>query len=638
MIMKKVWFIICVSIIFLPQFVSAKKEVKYPVSELSSELKANAKAVVRYESHEFELKSKNRATEKITYAITILNENGYPLSVIKEFYNKFISIRDISAAVYSAEGKKLHRIKLDDIMDVSATSSFSIYDDNRMKVFEPQTKDYPFTIEYSFEREFNGIFSFPTWHLFKGYNIAVEKAVFVIKSSDPDAIRVNQKNLDCEPEVTNEDGIQVKKWEINNYVARKREPFSQNLSEYTPIIQLAPSFINIKGNEGKYDSWKSYGSFIANLNEGKNDLSEETTNKMKELTKDASTDFEKIKLVYEYMQNKTRYVSIQVGMGGWQPFEASMVDRLGYGDCKALSNYMKSLLESIDIESVYTLVYAGDNAQSLNHSFPSNQFNHAILCVPLEKDTLWLECTSQELPCGFLSDFTDDRDVLLIKEDGGEIARTKAYTLEDNLLDRQVMVSIDSEGNGVADVSAKYTGLQYSDMYGIFGMDEVDREKYMLRRIDIPNFHLSAFNHEEKKAKIPHANENIDLIVRGYASAMGNRLILPLNLMNKQTYVPGYLRKRESDVEVKRSYKDIDKVIYNLPEGFIVEKIPAPIVIESPYGYYEAKAEIEGNTISYTREFHLIKGKYPAESYNDFRGFFEKVSEADEMKCLLTRQ
>src|SRR3546814_15272406 len=82
---------------------------------------------------------------------------------------------------------------------------------------------------------------------------------------------------------------------------------------------------------------------------------------------------------------------------------AEEVDRLSYGDCKGLANYTQALLEVVGIPSVYTEVNAGDHQRSYLPDFASfGQGNHIILCVPLDGDTTWLECTSKETPFGYL--------------------------------------------------------------------------------------------------------------------------------------------------------------------------------------------------------------------------------------------
>jgi hypothetical protein len=97
------------------------------------------------------------------------------------------------------------------------------------------------------------------------------------------------------------------------------------------------------------------------------------------------------------------------------------VDKLGYGDCKALTYYTKSLMDVVEIPSFYTIVNAGISKKNIEKEVVSVQGNHAFLCLPQEKDTIWLECTSQKVPFGFKNSFTDDRDVLAITPIGGKI-------------------------------------------------------------------------------------------------------------------------------------------------------------------------------------------------------------------------
>ncbi|NJM26365.1 MAG: hypothetical protein HC859_13660, partial [Bacteroidia bacterium] len=105
-------------------------------------------------------------------------------------------------------------------------------------------------------------------------------------------------------------------------------------------------------------------------------------------------------------------MSIQLGIGGWQPFEASVVDKNGYGDCKALSNYAVAMLKEAGIKGYYCLVQAGEEPAKLDPMFAENHFNHIIVAVPLKQDTVWLECTSQTNPYGYLGEFTGDRQAL----------------------------------------------------------------------------------------------------------------------------------------------------------------------------------------------------------------------------------
>ena len=198
----------------------------------------------------------------------------------------------------------------------------------------------------------------------------------------------------------------------------------------------------LDGYHGKMYTWQDFSDWILQLNKGRDILSEASAAKVREMVKDLPDDRSKVKRLYAYLQERTRYFNVALGIGGLQPMDANIVDEAGYGDCKGLSNYMKALLKAAGIESYYTLVNSGGDFPQLIEDFPSHQFDHAILCVPMAKDTIWLECTSQTIPFGFLGDFTSDRKVLLVKEHAGELAKTPAYGIRDNFQYTKAEVNI----------------------------------------------------------------------------------------------------------------------------------------------------------------------------------------------------
>ncbi len=216
-------------------------------------------------------------------------------------------------------------------------------------------------------------------------------------------------------------------YEANNIVAEKYEDYTPATKVF-PRVMMGLENFNLEGVDGTAKNWKEYGKwFSENILIGTTNLSEEAKAKIKTLVGTETDPIKKAKIVYKFVQEKSRYVSVQVGIGGFKPMLASDVDRLGYGDCKALSNYTRALLEVVGVPSYYTELYGDRDIRDIEADFFSIQGNHVILCVPHKDESIFLECTSQDDPFGFQANFTDDRDVVVMKPEGGEIIHTKKY-------------------------------------------------------------------------------------------------------------------------------------------------------------------------------------------------------------------
>jgi len=285
------------------------------------------------------------------------------------------------------------------------------------------------------------------------------------------------------------------------------------------------------------------------------------------------------------------------------------------------------------------LVKAGKGSNNIDPLFPSSQFNHVIVCVPIEKDTLWLECTNQRMPCGYNGDFTDDRDVLLIDGENSKLVHTRIYQTSENCINRTSKVQFDEDLVGTSTVNAHYIGLCYDDIMPIYYADNADKLKRVTQRIELPSFTLLNFSYLENRSRTPSFDENLNLSVRNYIHKLvGDVALLPLNFMNKLTSVPDKVRNRKTDMCIRRPYMENDTVVFRLPKGYKVTELPEKSEISNEFGKYLAMSSLNGDSITYIRHFELFKGVFPATAYQSFREFLEQVSTADQAVASLKMQ
>lgn len=613
-----------------------KAQTGYAVQFIPDSLIQGANAVYQLDKSEFEIISETKCIQRVHQVITILNGKAKYLATVSERYDKKINIRSMVANVINANGQVVKSYDIYDFKDQSNVSGGSIYEDDRIKYLNLSQGEYPYTIEFKSEVVYKSLFYIPDWYALPSSGVSVVRSEYKLTSPE---------NLRPKFRLTNSRSELQEKMEAGNYSvglsfeflkAKKSEPYSPRFSETVPVLLASPTVINYDGFDGKMNNWESFGQWIEKLNYGRDSISESTIQEIKNLTDPLDSREEKIRAVYEYMQNRTRYVSIQLGIGGWQPFEAITVDELGYGDCKALSNFTYSLLNEIGIKSLYTVVRADDYPPDLDDDFAYNPFNHAILCVPNEKDTIWLECTSQTNPFGYLGSFTGDREVMVITDQGGKIVKTPRYTMKDNKQITIGHIKIDNSGNGDASLMVEYKGVQYENNNLNWVINDGDEElkKWIYENTDIPQFNIKSFDFELNKERIPSIEENLSLDIIGLASVSGERMFIQPNLMNKWKKAPRKVRNRQNDVFLSRGFEDYDSLIYEIPSNFHVEYLPERISVENDFGHYSTSFQFENNQLIYVRKVGWRKGRFPKESYDDFRDFYRTIVRSDKAKVV----
>ena len=400
---------------------------------------------------------------------------------------------------------------------------------------------------------------------------------------------------------------------------------------------LAPKKINYQNYKHDFDSWEDLGDWIKLLNKDKDVLSDALKQKIHSLTDTLKDDYQKIKILYEFMQNNTRYVSIQYGIGGFRPFEAKYVYERGYGDCKALSNYMYSILKEAGIKAYYTLVKAS-KYNNIIKEFPASQFNHAIVCVPLKNnDTLWLENTSQKMPFAFNGDFTDDRDVLIISETPS-VVHTNIYTANNNRTINQIEASVSANGNVQLNLTHTTEGLSFEAIAPVYNaQSSVDREKLLQSHFRFTNAEINNISITEHKSRIPNYVIRGEINLNNFTKQSSNRLFIPISFIPKDDYIL-IDSIRKTPVFEAMNYMVTDSVQLSIPNGYKLDSKERRQEFSTKAGEYQLNLSQNNNTIKIYRYIKVNKATYKHDELAIISDFYKKIRVADAYLIILKKQ
>ncbi|SNZ00856.1 DUF3857 domain-containing protein [Flagellimonas pacifica] len=611
----------------------------YSYSAIPEELLKNANAIVRLDEMDISLHAVNKMTYKGKIVTTVLNKKGGRKAFNSLYYDKQKKIKDVEVIVYDKTGREINKYSKRKFMDASAVDGFSLYLDDRVLYHRYIPVEYPYTISFTYEMETSDTGVIPPWYFLSSYGESVSKSRYRISySSEKLKPIIKEFNLEDFDYEKNESSNFIE-YKADNISALKSEILSPSLSKITPRLMSRIKNFHFKGQDASVDNWKEFGTWVNDkLLYGRDQLEPSTVQTVKKLVAEEEDSLEKAKIIYKYVQDNTRYVSVQIGIGGFQPISAIEVDRVKYGDCKGLSNYTKALLKAVGVQSYYAVVEAGRDKVDFEDDFADlTQGNHAILAIPYKGTYYWIDCTSQILPFGYIGRFTDDRKVMIVKPEGGEIVTTTPYLDAENHQKTTSIVRLNKDGGIHADAKIITKGSQY---YSHFRLEQEPEDKVLEHYKEywsyINNLKVEQYQFKNDKDSIVFS-ENVSIQANNYASPSGKRVLLPINVLNRSGFIPQRYRNRKLPFEIQRGYLDEDETVIEIPDDYEVEAIPESTSIENKFGFYTTEIVINDKKINYRRKLLVKHGEYSKTDYDAYRKFQKEVTRNDNSKIVLIK-
>jgi hypothetical protein len=539
------------------------------------------------------------------------------------------------ARVLDVGGNTLRKLKKKDITTRNNLSYSTFYQDDLITEFDLYWNQYPYQVEYSYtitEEEF----LFVAWWAPMLYtNIPTIKSFLKISIPSDYKININQSGgLTFNQSKTKDNRIYH--WESSIVEKIKGEIYSPTLRELVPKVLIVPAQFNY-GISGSSKSWSSFGSWLNQLNEGTDELPFKEKIIVENLIDGIDDKKEIVKKIYYYLQDHTRYVNVAIDVGGLKSYPASYVCRNKYGDCKALTTYMKSMLKSVDIESLYTVINAGKNKVQVAEDFPSQQFNHVILAVPLENDTIWIENTSNSLPFNYLGTYTQNRYALAVNGKNSKLIQTPKLHPSDVLVERDNRFTFTEKYHCLVDITLTLRGSMFENFRHLMAnQDELNQKNKVIKHVDIDELRLDDWE------AIEHFRDSsyIKIDVNGKSSNI-IREIGPWKVINPlKIRVPDFEKPSARHLEVRISYpiNKSDKSVYEFNDLDLDEvQLPEGIHIENTYGEYFTSYNRENNKVIVHESFTLLDNDISINQYTEFHSFIQSIINHKKKSAILLK-
>src|SRR5580704_12760489 len=470
-------------------------------------------------------------------------------------------------------------------------------------------------------------------------------------------------------------------WEFANYWANfaQQEPQSSSNNQYVweleniPAVEVEPDMPPFLAVAGRMDikyfprdqnlrakttgTWSDIGVWYTGLTASSRIASPALQQKVTELTSGISDPLVQMKALASYMQRNIRYVAIEIGIGGFQPHPASDVFAHQYGDCKDKATLLSAMLKEIGIDSYYVLIHTERGI--VNPKFPSLRFDHAILAIRLPDKIsdagtglyatlndpklgrlLFFDPTHPYVPLGYLPPYLQDTYGLVMGPDGGELVTLPLLPPSTNRLLRTATLSLSASGNLTGAVEElRWGGPAEQSRAQFLTAAPADRQKVFETFLSnsLTNFSLTSASIGNLQKYDESLTLSYKFAADGYAKTAGDLLILRPRVVGAKGSNLLSGKPRKYPIEFEEATRQDDIFDITLPQGYVVDELPKPVVAECAYGTYKSEIQVADNVLHYKRTYEIKDVVVPTQKLDEVRDFFHQIA-ADERSSAVLRR
>ncbi|MCB0761398.1 MAG: DUF3857 domain-containing protein [Flavobacteriales bacterium] len=440
--------------------------------------------------------------------------------------------------------------------------------------------------------------------------------------------------LSVEPVVTEIDEFTCHEWVLEDMARMKSEAYMPALRE----VGQAVSITSINSWEVISKWYKDLAIPMAkedyNLDAVYNEIFDGTEN---------LSEYDKAKLIYDYICDNVHYSSVSFRQSNYVPQKPMVTISTQLGDCKDMSTLYHTLAKKAGLTTHLVLVNTRDNGEETMR-IPSTQFNHCIVRVDMDGQSMYQELTDNNLPFGAMPNSLRNAQALVIPNAdddpvGKELISLPATELEKNSMIRKTIIEIDDEEFALHSTFT-CTG-ETSSAYRRYFKGETDQDteemiKYYISDYIETDYDLESYELPGLEDKDSVFTLITDLKVEDYVKKIGALNTFELPLFEEIVALDVFPKEDREHPLTYWAYEDKDYyesvVEVTIPAGKTLVELPKNVRISNDYIDYSITVKkVNSRTVVFTRKVNTKARNISAEQYTEFRETMKDVLKAEDI-------
>lgn len=411
-----------------------------------------------------------------------------------------------------------------------------------------------------------------------------------------------------------DDGMVVHTWEARQVAAVESEPDMPGFTETHAILHVS-----------SHHDWPELARWYQDQIRDQLVAGPELKRLATSLTRRAGSTREKIRALYRYVADGTRYVGLEFGIHSYVPYRTGQVLQRKFGDCKDKSSLLVALLREAGIPARIALLRMRRLGNIPSHPASLAVFNHAVVYVPGEE--LWLDATVSFHD--ILAPPPQDQGVpaLVIEPDGGRLITTSTTSSRHNRTRIHFDVAPEPGGNARVDARVEVTGTLAPAIRAQLAGSSTRKaavEKIMNELFPGARVTSLSIDNLQRPDRPLSLSTGLRVTVTSASGTQDVELPVLGRITNYQKIFAPYGQRRH-DLLLAPPWSVHWSLTFTPPRGHRTAGLPAGGTVETAFGSARLRVRQEGGQVVVEASFRLDRGRIDASAYTAFRAFLGDV-------------